>query len=139
MNLTTAAGCAWSVANTNSWITILSPTNNTGAGAVTYALEANLTILGRTGLVMIADQVFTLVQLGAPCTYDLSPRNRSHGPGVASSGVLLTTLAGCAWDVVNTNSWITINSPTNGTDSTTVIYSLDPNPTVFDRANRLGE
>src|SRR5207253_7138035 len=62
VSLTTASGCAWTVANTNGWITILSPTNGLGRGSVNYAVDANLSVNWRTGVVMIADQLLTLSQ-----------------------------------------------------------------------------
>src|SRR2546422_3407031 len=68
VSLTTASGCAWTVVNTNSWITILSPTNGLGSSSVSYAVDANLSVNGRTGVVMIADQLFTLSQQSTPCT-----------------------------------------------------------------------
>src|SRR5437867_10057285 len=59
VSVTTVSGCAWTVANTNNWISILSPTNGLGPGSVSYAVDANFSVNGRTGVVMIADQLFT--------------------------------------------------------------------------------
>src|SRR5438128_12625307 len=60
VSVTTASGCAWTVVNTNGWITILSPTNGLGSGSVSYAVNANLSVNWRTGVVMIADQIPTV-------------------------------------------------------------------------------
>src|SRR5437867_7007699 len=60
VSLTTASGCAWTVSNTNGWITILSPTNGFGPGSVSYAVDANLSVIWRTGVVAIADEFVTL-------------------------------------------------------------------------------
>src|SRR5437879_8453629 len=113
VSLTTASGCAWTVANTNGWITILSPTNGFGPGSVSYAVDANLSSNWRTGVVMIADQFLTLSQQPTPCAYSISPTNRMHGYGAITNSVSVTTTGACAWTVINTNSWITILSPTN--------------------------
>src|SRR5205085_5986596 len=85
------------------------------------------------GTVQIADQSFTLTQHGSPCSYSLSPTNRTHGAGAATNFVALTTTNGCAWDVINSNSWLAITSPTNGADSATINYTVEANPSVLDR------
>src|SRR5436309_8968152 len=133
VSVTTISGCAWTVANTNNWITILSPTNGLGPGSVSYAVDANLSVNWRTGVVMIADQFLTLSQQPTPCTYSISPTNRVHGYGAATNSVSLTTASGCAWTVVNTNSWITILSATSGTGCRSVTYAVDDNPNAKGR------
>src|SRR6267143_580345 len=65
--------------------------------------------------------------VAAACTYSISPTNRVHGSGATTNSVSLTTASGCAWTVVNTNSWITILSPTNGLGSGSVSYAVDAN------------
>src|SRR6266851_5365256 len=130
VSVTTASGCAWTVINTNSWITILSPTNGLGPGSVSYAVDANFSVNWRTGVVMIADQFLTLSQQPTPCTYSISPTNRVHGYGATTNSVSVTTASGCAWTVINTNSWISILSPTNGLGSNSVSYAVDANLSV---------
>ena len=134
VSLTTASGCAWTVVNTNGWITILSGASGTGGAIVTYAVDANPNPVDRTGVVAIADQTFTILQLAVVCTYSISPTNRVHGFAGATNSVSLTTSSGCSWTVVNTNDWITIASPTNGFGSATVNYTVDANFNPTDRA-----
>jgi hypothetical protein len=133
VSLTTASGCDWTVVNTNSWITILPPANGLGSGTVIYAVDANFSVNGRTGVVMIADQFLTLSQQPTPCTYIISPTNRVHGYGAATNSVSVTTASGCDWTVVNTNSWITILSGASGTGGGIVKYTVDANPSPVDR------
>src|SRR3989442_8040387 len=125
VSVTTASGCAWTVVDTNSWITILSPTNGLGPGSVSYAVDANFSVNWRTGVVLIADQFLTLSQQPTPCTYSISPTNRVHGYGATNNSVSLSTASVCAWTVVNTNSWITILSGANGTGAGSVVYAVD--------------
>src|SRR5205807_5904319 len=94
------------------------------------ALDANFSVNWRTGVVMIADQILNLSQKPTPCTYSISPTNRVHGYGAATNSVSLTTASGCAWTVVNTNSSITILSPTNGMGSSSDSYEEDANCNV---------
>src|SRR6266542_4135999 len=125
--------CAWSVVNTNTWITITSATDGVGNGTVNYTVAANPSLIARTGVVVIAQQFFTVQQQGVPCTYSISPTSRVHGYGAASNTVSVTTSSGCTWTVINTNGWITITSATSGAGDGTVSYTVAANPTMNDR------
>src|SRR2546425_991361 len=96
VSVSTASVCAWTVVNTNGWITILSPTNGLGPGSVMYAVDANQSVSWRTGVVMIADQFLTLSQKPTPCTYSISPTNRVHGYGATNNSVSVSTSTFCA-------------------------------------------
>ena len=133
VTVTAVGGCAWGVTNTNSWITIALPTNGVGSGTVTYITVANPAMIGRTGVVSIAGQNFTVRQDAATCTYKLSPTNHIHGYGATTNSVNLSTLSVCAWNVVNTNAWVTILSPTNGLGGSDITYSLLQNGAASDR------
>jgi hypothetical protein len=63
--VSTSTNCVWSVANSNSWITITSATNSLGTGVVTYAVAANVAPVQRTAFLNVADQVFVVNQSGA--------------------------------------------------------------------------
>ncbi len=134
VEVTAIGGCPWTVVNTNGWISILSPINNTNSGSVTWAVGLNASSLGRTGVVVIAGKNFTVRQKPAICTYEISPTSRKHGYGVATNTVSIDTLVICPWNVVNTNSWITFYAPTNGVgDSTNITYSILANPAFNSR------
>jgi hyaluronate lyase len=133
VSVSTASGCDWTVFNTNSWITILPPTNGLRSGTVSYEVDANFSVNGRTGVVMIADQFLTLSQQPTPCIYSISPTNRVHGYGVTTNSVSVATTSGCNWTVVNTNSWITILSGASGTGGAILTYTVDANPNPVDR------
>lgn len=126
--VTATTGCRWTVQNAESWISITSPSNWVGNGRVDYWVGANPSGLDRTGLVTVADQTFTIIQLGYACTYALSPQSRAHNPVSESAIVNVTAPAGCAWYVVNTNDWMIIKLYTNGVGSDIVRYTVFPNP-----------
>ena len=130
-------GCTWSVDNTNDWITILDGASGSGTGLVTYAVSLNPVIVGRTGVVTIADQSFVVGQLAAPCTYSLSPSQRTHGFGATNNTITLTTLAGCAWTVSNNNDWITITSGESGFGNATIAYTITSNHVTLERTGLL--
>ena len=136
VSVTAVSGCSWSVSNSIPWIAMYSDSNSLGNGAVTYTVDANSTFSSRTGVVMIADVLYAVIQSGLPavCSYRLSPTNRTHGYGSAANTISLVTDGGCQWTVVNTNDWIAINSSLNGISSATVSYTVEPNPNLDDRS-----
>ncbi len=134
VEVSTTADCSWGVVNTNWWIT---PTiiGGEGNGFVYYTLAANASTTGRSGVLLIAGQPFTISQLGVPCTYSISPGTRSHSYGAGTGSVSVTTQTGCSWAVVNSNAWVTIlpggNAPGNGV----VTYSISENTSVARSGN----
>ena len=128
VTITAGAGCAWSVSNTNSWINFLSGTSGAGNGTVMYSIPENPSTNARSGNVQIAGLNYTLTQGGAPvggCAFVLTPVGRTHGSASSTGMVSITTSNGCAWQVLNTNSWVTMVGPTNGTGGGQVLYSVE--------------
>lgn len=123
----TASYCSWTATSTNSWITIATPASGTGNGNVGYLVAANAGLSERTGSVIVADQILTLIQRGAPCDYSISPTNRSHGFGMATNSIIVTATPTCTWSVVNSNSWITIIGGQTGSGNGTVSYVVSAN------------
>src|SRR5204863_8468270 len=78
VTLNTPGDCAWAIVNTNDWITITSALSGSGTTSVGYSLAPNPLTLDRSGVVTIGDQILTLTQRAAPCSYVLTPANRLH-------------------------------------------------------------
>ncbi|MFM1769796.1 MAG: hypothetical protein RJA22_2325 [Verrucomicrobiota bacterium] len=127
VSVTTSPNCQWSVVNTNSWITLTSPTNMTGPGSVSYALAANPVFVERSGTLRLGDAVYTIIQRAASCAYSFSPVSRYHGYAAGTGTVRIVTSSNCSWTLVNTNPWVTITSPLSGTGSATIAYSVAEN------------
>ncbi len=136
INVTTDPGCRWEVINTNAWIGVTASSSE-GNGFVRYTLPANNSSLARTGLVTIAGQTFTLVQLGGPCAYSIAPPYRTHSNGGATGTIAVASPAGCAWNVSNTNAWITITSSLSNSGNGQVTYSVSTNPSFFGRSGQI--
>ena len=69
VSVTTAVGCVWEVSSNASWITVNSGAAGFGTNFVDYAVAPNSGPT-RTGILTIAGQTFTVVQLGAgPATH----------------------------------------------------------------------
>src|SRR5687767_5410975 len=60
VNVSAAIDCSWSVVNTNSWITIVSGTNNTGPGMMTYTIAWNTDAEVRSGNIIIGGRPFMI-------------------------------------------------------------------------------
>ncbi|HMJ92110.1 MAG TPA: BACON domain-containing carbohydrate-binding protein, partial [Candidatus Acidoferrum sp.] len=129
VHVTALPGCGWTVNNPNLWITITSPLTSSGEGDVLYNVESNSTAYSRTGVVVIAQQSFTIIQLGAPCEFALTgTTNKLHGFAAETGSVAVATAAGCDWTISNTNTWIRFTAGTNGSGAVSVEYVLGHNP-----------
>lgn len=62
------------------------------------------------------------------CNYGISPVSVNYS-NAAQTGrqVILYTGSTCSWNIVNSNSWITITSGTSGTGNATVTYNVAAN------------
>ena len=67
VQITTGAGCPWTVASESQWLNILSSAMpGSGSGTVAYSLDRNTGSNSRTGTLSIAGMTCTVIQAGAP-------------------------------------------------------------------------
>jgi hypothetical protein len=119
--------CHWTVLNTNSWISVYIPLDPTNKGLMSYSVAANNFGIARSGVMIVAGQTFTLNQAGVPCTYAVSPSNRSHGFEGDTGGVGVSAVAGCSWTATTADPWISIVFPPNGVGNGAFAYRVAPN------------
>src|SRR5215217_8281133 len=62
--VTTSAGCNWTAASNNSFITITSGASGSGSGTVNYSVAANTVSTSRSGSMTIAGLTFSVSQAG---------------------------------------------------------------------------
>lgn len=138
LDLITQSDCAWTVVNTNSWLSLLFSPTGVGSWVIQYLVAANSNSAPRSGVLVVGDQLYTVKQEGAPCTYTVSPSSASYRPQ-ATNGLIYITTGGtnCSWAVANTNSWITVTSAANGAGSATVRYTVLANPDSLARSGNL--
>jgi len=132
--------CDWVVINTNSWITITSPTNGGPFGSaqtLTYDVALNPTLQPRSGNITIGGHNLSLTQKGFSCDYFISPGGVDHGYGAAEGTIYVGTAENCPWNVVNTNSWITILSGDGGGGVGEIVYLVDANPGSESRSGNI--
>ena len=137
VTITTSNPCPWSVSHTNAWITILTSSNGTGGGTLTYALSDNASLTQRIGALFISGEVFTVTQQAVVCSYALTPTGRTNNANSSTNAITVSAAPPCPWSVNNTNSWVTILSGSNGAGNGTVTYALAANPISLDRTGTL--
>jgi len=135
--VTVAAGCAWSAASNNSWMTLTSGATRSGPGTVTLNVAANAAPTSRTGTVTIAGSTFTVNQAGTPCSFTLSPTNQTFPAAGGSATVNVTTAASCTWTVTGGSSWLTISNGGTHTGPGSVGITAASNPTTQSRNTTL--
>src|ERR1044072_7148299 len=64
VTVTTSAGCNWTAASNDSFITITSGASGSGNGTVNYSVAANTSSLSRNGSMTIAGLKFSVSQAG---------------------------------------------------------------------------
>jgi subtilisin family serine protease len=125
VSVSAAAGCPWTAASNDGWLTITAGANGTGNGVVSYAFSAN-TGPARTGTLTLAEQTFTVTQASG-CTYTISPTSRSVNKNGGAGTVNVSTAAGCPWTATSNVAWITITANASGAGNGAVGYSVARN------------
>jgi hypothetical protein len=124
--ISTSAGCAWTAASNDTWITLLSGATGNGVGAVTFRVAAN-TSAARTGTLTIAGRTFTVNQASG-CTYSIDPKKQSiKENGGAGTPIAVSAGTGCSWTATSNDSWITITSGATGSANGTVRFNVAVN------------
>lgn len=134
VSVTPPSGCAWSVTNVPSWISVVSGAPGSGPGTLTYSVAAN-SGSARSATMRIGTANFTVSQAANPCVASISPASVSVPAGGASGSITVTTGAGCGWTTSGMPSWVTITSGLSGTGPGTVTYTVAPNSSSARSAN----
>ena len=129
LNVVAGAGCAWTVASNDGWITVTGGSSGSGNGTVNYSVAGYTGTGSRTGTMTIGGQTFTVNQAG--CTYTLNPASSPifTAAGAAAQTFSVATDSNCPWTPAGNPSWVIVNSGT-GPGSRTVNYTVAPNPGV---------
>jgi uncharacterized protein (TIGR03437 family) len=125
VNVTTAAGCAWTASSNANWLTITGANSGSGNGALNYAVAAN-TGAARTGTLAVAGQVFTINQ-AAGCSFTINPATQSFAAMGGSGSVNVTTGTNCVWTATSNASWLTITSGPSLPGAGTVKFTVAMN------------
>jgi len=127
VTVSSSAGCSWTAASNDSWLTITSGSSGTGGGSVNYSVAANTLTTSRTGTLTIGGQTYTVTPAGVSCSFAISPTSQSLPASGGTGTVTVTTSGSCSWTASSPSAWITINSGSSGTGSGTVSYTVAAN------------
>ena len=126
VGVTAEAGCPWTAASNDPWITVTSGASGSGDGTVGYSVGANAGP-ARSGTITIAGQTFTVNQASG-CTWSIDPASSSVAAGGGTGSVSVTSAAGCGWSATSNDPWITVTSGATGSGNGSAGYSVDANP-----------
>jgi hypothetical protein len=142
--LTAGSSCAWTVSNSNSWISV-TPSAGSGNANLSYSVSANTSTSARSGSFSVGGQIFSVTQAAAAgtCSYSISSSAQSFTSGSGNASFSITTGSTCSWSIAGNSSWIgadtwlTFLTPTSGTGSGTISYSVSPNAGASSRTTSL--
>ena len=121
VTITAGIGCAWTAASNVPWITITSPSEGSGNGALTFSAAAT-TGTARSGTLTVAGQAVTVVQ-GQGCSFAISADTQSIPATGGGGSVDVTAGGGCAWTATSNASWLSIASGASGTGNGKVTFT----------------
>jgi hypothetical protein len=126
IEVTAAAGCAWTSADDRPWITITSGASGTGDGSVQFTVDANVGP-DRTGTITVGGRTFTVSQASG-CTFSVTPTSFEIDRDAATGlTVSVTSVSGCAWTATSASAWIVVTDGASGSGTGTVIFSVERN------------
>jgi uncharacterized protein (TIGR03437 family) len=132
--VTAPAGCNWTAASNEGWITITSGVSGSGNGTISFAVAANPGS-ARIGTLTIAGQTFTVTQAGnANCNYLLNPTSQSFTAAGGAGSFAVTAPSGCDWTAISDSAWITFPIGTGfGSGNGTVSFLVAANTGLSSR------
>ena len=126
VSVTTGAGCSWTAASADSWLSVSTPSGN-GPGPMQFTAAANAGP-PRNGSITVAGQVLTVRQASA-CTWRFSPPYSPFDADGGNGNVLVIVDGGvCTWTVTNTIDWIRITAGDSGAGNGLLQFVVPSNP-----------
>jgi hypothetical protein len=125
VDVATTAGCTWTAATSDAWITVTAGSSGSGPGSVQYTVAAN-SGPARVGTITIGGQPFRISQ-DTGCVATVAPEAIAAPASGASRDVTVTTDAGCAWTAASAADWISIRSGAGGTGNGSVQFDVAAN------------
>ena len=131
VDVTSQAGCAWTVTGGASWITVTVP-SGVGSGKVDYTVAANPTITARQATLTIAGRVHTINQAGLVCTITVTPPSQTFSAAAATGQLTISTLPLCPWSASSNAGFVLVGSG-SGSGPGTLSYQVLQNTGVIPR------
>ncbi len=114
--------CSWTATSQDSWIIIADGASGSGGGTVTLAVLDNPSVEGRTGTVLIGDEILTVNQNAQECSFDVDPASLGLCPDGELFALNVAATDGCTWQLVEEQDWLEIltNGAGEGDETATV-------------------
>lgn len=132
VNVSAAAGCAWSASSSAPFITINGAASGSGSGAVRFNVQSNGGA-ARQGSITIATTTLTIQQSAAgpqTCEFSVSPTSATLPIDGGDRTIAITARSGvdCPWTSASHSPFITIKSGASGTGSGSTEFTIAANP-----------
>ncbi len=114
VDVTSPDGCNWSAFSGDSWIAVANGASANGNGSVFFLVDANSTIESRSGTITVEDEVLTITQSGADCSFSLSSDSVAFDSDGGEGSIGVLSPSGCGWSASTSESWITLVSESHG-------------------------
>ena len=121
VTVTVARECTWTATSNAGWIVLTSGREGQGDGTVGYRIAENADPITRRGAIVVAEQTVQVAQEGAPCRFDVSPREGRAPAEGGEISVNVQTHSACSWRASASSSWAT---PTPQTGSGTAVVAI---------------
>jgi uncharacterized protein (TIGR03437 family) len=118
-----------------TWLHVTTGVSGTpGDAGVSFVVDANQSAIARSGYMTIALINVTVTQVGANCTFGITPTSQNFP--VAGGTNTLTVQANCiGWQATSNAGWISV--PVNGISAVAVSYTVAANTCVAARSGAI--
>ena len=138
VSISTTPACSWSVAGATAWVTLTSATSGAGAGSVSFAVLPNPDQAARETTLTVASLAFRVSQDGqTPCSFTISPEQKSFGDEGGTAQVTVSATAGCEWTAKSNVAWLTVTGGAQGQGAGSVTYVAAANNATTARSGTL--
>jgi hypothetical protein len=120
-----ATSCAWTARTDVNWADV-APGSGNGNGTPTLTVNENGTFFGRSFVVTINGQNFTVSQAQTTCSFSLDRNTLDVSADGETQMIQVTTSEGCGWTASASESWIRVVT-TSGTGTSRVYFEIAPN------------
>ena len=127
VTVATERECEWTIKSGSDWLAFSAPTTRQGAAELSFSVQPNRSTSARAVEVSIGDQRATISQEAATCPWNVSPSEVVIGPGGGDRTLKLSTEDFCSWVVASRDSWVAIQSESNGKGNADVTLRIAPN------------
>lgn len=124
-NLTTGAGCAWTVVVTESWLTV-SPMSGSGSATLSLQVAPYTGIPERRADLRVGNESLRVDQDGdlSVCSYSVAPTEFAMHWHHTGGEIQVTTQGGCPWTVTAGESWLDVPSGPGGDGNGTIRFEM---------------